>query len=102
LRARGAVTAFLKVNQSGVRAARLPGARADLDELRRLIAGEIERYTPAQALRPQGRRPGLGQPVGVGVTSLDEHTAGERDALAATDRAMYDVKNGAHRADPAR
>jgi diguanylate cyclase (GGDEF)-like protein/PAS domain S-box-containing protein len=29
----------------------------------------------------------------VGVTSLNEHTAGERDALAAADRAMYDVKH---------
>ena len=36
----------------------------------------------------------------VGFTSLDEHTAGERAALAAADRAMYEIKNGAGRAGP--
>lgn len=38
----------------------------------------------------------------VGFTSLDEHTAGERAALAAADRAMYEIKNGAGRAGPPR
>jgi diguanylate cyclase (GGDEF)-like protein/PAS domain S-box-containing protein len=46
----------------------------------------------------QGLEVGVG--ASVGATTLDAHTAGERDALAAADRAMYEVKHAARRPAP--
>jgi diguanylate cyclase (GGDEF)-like protein/PAS domain S-box-containing protein len=71
-------------------------AAAQAAQVAEAVAQEVSRA----CVTVQGRDVGVS--ASVGVTSLDEHTAGERDALAAADRAMYDVKNGAHRADAAR
>jgi GGDEF domain-containing protein len=42
----------------------------------------------------------VGVGASIGVTTLDEHTQGERAALAAADRAMYDIKHGARAPGP--
>ena len=60
------------------------------------VAGEVALTRVAV----RGAEVGVG--ASVGVTSLDEHTAGEREALAAADGAMYEIKNGARRAAPPR
>ena len=58
------------------------------------VAEEVSRTCVAV----QGREVSVG--ASIGVTSLDESTEGEGTALAAADRAMYDVKNGARRSAP--
>ncbi len=50
------------------------------------VAGEVSRA----CVSVHGRD--VAVTASVGVTTLDAETAGERDALAAADRAMYDVK----------
>jgi diguanylate cyclase (GGDEF)-like protein/PAS domain S-box-containing protein len=53
------------------------------------VADEVSRT----CVTARGQEVGVG--ASVGVTSLDEHTPGEREALAAADRAMYEIKHGA-------
>ena len=68
------------------------------------VAAEVARTWVTVGVRDGRARDGKGRGEGgrgvavsasVGVTSLDEHTSGERAALAAADRAMYDIKHAA-------
>jgi diguanylate cyclase (GGDEF)-like protein/PAS domain S-box-containing protein len=68
-----------------------PGQAAQVAEV---VAEEVSRTFVAA----QGRDVAVS--ASVGVTMLDEHTEGEGPALAAADRAMYDVKHGADRSAP--
>jgi diguanylate cyclase (GGDEF)-like protein/PAS domain S-box-containing protein len=61
-------------------------AAAQAAEVAAAVAEEVSRA----CVVVRGREVGVS--ASVGVTGLDEHTAGEREALAAADRAMYEVK----------
>ncbi len=67
-----------------------PGQAARVAEA---VADEVSQTCVAV----QGRDVSVG--ASIGVTSLDRHTASEGDALAAADRAMYDVKHTARPPD---
>ncbi len=58
------------------------------------VAAEVSRTS----VEAHGQEVGVG--ASVGVTNLDQHTTGEREALAAADRAMYEVKHAARRPAP--
>jgi diguanylate cyclase (GGDEF)-like protein/PAS domain S-box-containing protein len=57
------------------------------------VAGVVADEVSRTSVAVQGRVVSVS--ASIGVTSLDEHTPGERAALAAADRAMYAVKHDA-------
>lgn len=67
-------------------------AAAQAAKVAAAVADEVSRA----CVTAEGREVSVS--ASVGVTSLDEHTADEREALATADLAMYDAKLGARRA----